>query len=130
MNNSPASDPQFRAHYIDSPAQIRDAIIAHAGRDPQVIVDFGCGRGIKTLASGGGYGELNLMVTNNAGLYEGSTISAVAIAIVPLVLWLGRFGTIFPADWRTRWFSYALTFACLLMPIGTSARTVHASLVS
>lgn len=27
--------------------------------------------GIKTLASGGGYGELNLMVSNNSGLYEG-----------------------------------------------------------
>ena len=40
--------------------------------------------GVKTLASGGGYGELNLMVTNNAGLYEGSIISTVAICIVPL----------------------------------------------
>ncbi|WP_066480356.1 MULTISPECIES: DUF5935 domain-containing protein [unclassified Sphingomonas] len=79
--------------------------------------------GIKTLASGGGYGALNLMVANNAGLYEGSTISTVAIAIVPLVLWLGRFGTIIPADRRTRWFSFALTFACLLIPIGTSTRT-------
>lgn len=55
MNNTPASDPQFRAHYIDSPAQIRDAITAHAGRDPQVIVDFGCGRGIKTLALANAY---------------------------------------------------------------------------
>ena len=33
--------------------------------------------GIKTMASGGGYGMLNLMVENNAGLYEGSTISTV-----------------------------------------------------
>ena len=32
---------------------------------------------LKTLASGGGYGELNLMVSNNSGLYEGSTISAL-----------------------------------------------------
>ena len=30
-----------------------------------------------------GYGALNLMVDNNSGLYEGSIISAVAIAIVP-----------------------------------------------
>ncbi|HEX8388954.1 MAG TPA: DUF5935 domain-containing protein, partial [Sphingomonas sp.] len=44
--------------------------------------------GIKTLAGGGGYGQLNLMVDNNAGLYEGSTISTVAIAIVPIIAWL------------------------------------------
>ncbi len=44
--------------------------------------------GIKTLFSGGGYGELNLMVTNNTGLYEGSIISAVAISAIPVILWL------------------------------------------
>ncbi|MEH3100915.1 putative O-glycosylation ligase, exosortase A system-associated [Sphingomonas adhaesiva] len=79
--------------------------------------------GIKTLASGGGYGELNLMVDNNSGLYEGSIISTVAIALVPIVLWLIRDGTLFPADWRVKAFGYALCFACILMPIGTSART-------
>ena len=36
--------------------------------------------GLKTVLSGGGYGELNLMVANNSGLYEGSTISTVAPA--------------------------------------------------
>jgi probable O-glycosylation ligase (exosortase A-associated) len=79
--------------------------------------------GIKTLAGGGGYGELNLMVTNNSGLYEGSIISTVAIAIVPLILWFSRHGTIFKPDWRVKLFCYALCFACLLIPIGTSART-------
>ena len=79
--------------------------------------------GIKTLGSGGGYGQLNLMVDNNSGLYEGSTISAVAIAIVPTILWFTRHGTIFAPDWRVKTFSYALIFACLLIPIGTSTRT-------
>ena len=79
--------------------------------------------GIKTLASGGGYGELNLMVTNNSGLYEGSIISAVAISVIPIVLWLGRHGTIYPPDRRVWLFCAALTFACLLIPVGTSART-------
>jgi probable O-glycosylation ligase (exosortase A-associated) len=79
--------------------------------------------GIKTLASGGGYGVLNLMVTSNSGLYEGSTISTVAIAIVPVILWLSRFGTVFPRDWRVRLFAAALIFACLLIPVGTEART-------
>ena len=67
--------------------------------------------GIKTLASGGGYGELNLMVSNNAGLYEGSTISTVAIAIIPAILWFTRHGTIFRPDMRVRAFGYALVFA-------------------
>lgn len=79
--------------------------------------------GIKTLAGGGGYGELNLMVTDNTGLHEGSIISAVAIAVIPIILWLARWGTIFPPDRRVRLFAAALIFACLLMPIGTSART-------
>ena len=79
--------------------------------------------GIKTLASGGGYGELNLMVANNSGLYEGSIISAVAISLIPIILWLARDGTIFVPDWRVRLFATALIFACLLIPVGTSART-------
>ncbi len=79
--------------------------------------------GIKTLVSGGGYGALNLMVTNNSGLYEGSIISCVAVAIIPLILWLVKFGGIYPVDWRVKAFAYALIFACLLIPIGTQART-------
>lgn len=79
--------------------------------------------GIKTLASGGGYGELNLMVSNNSGLYEGSIISTVAIAIIPFIWWFSQHGTVFPPDWRVKGFCAALTFACLLIPVGTSART-------
>ena len=79
--------------------------------------------GIKTIFSGGGYGELNLMVSNNSGLYEGSTLSAVAVAIIPLILWLMKYGSIYPPDWRVKAFGYALVFACLLIPVGTQART-------
>ncbi|MGZ8998105.1 MAG: DUF5935 domain-containing protein, partial [Allosphingosinicella sp.] len=49
--------------------------------------------GMKTVMSGGGYGVLNLMVDNNSGLYESSTISTIAIGIIPLILWLARYGT-------------------------------------
>ena len=79
--------------------------------------------GIKTVFAGGGYGELDLMVTDNSGLYEGSTISAVAIAIIPVILWFTRHGTIFPPDRRVKLFAWALCGACLLIPVGTSART-------
>jgi probable O-glycosylation ligase (exosortase A-associated) len=79
--------------------------------------------GVKTLAGGGGYGELNLMMDSNSGLYEGSILSTVAIAIIPLIAWLVRYGTIYVPDWRVRGFAGALIFACLLIPVGTQART-------
>ncbi|HEV2817101.1 MAG TPA: putative O-glycosylation ligase, exosortase A system-associated [Allosphingosinicella sp.] len=79
--------------------------------------------GIKTMLAGGGYGVLNLMVDNNSGLYESSTISTVAIGLIPLIVWLARFGTVFPPDWRVKTFAAGLIFACLLIPIGTEART-------
>jgi putative inorganic carbon (HCO3(-)) transporter len=79
--------------------------------------------GLKTAMSGGGYGVLNLMVSNNSGLYESSIISTVAIAIIPLILFMMKHGTIFPPEWRVTLFGAALCFACLLMPVGTEART-------
>ncbi len=81
-----------------------------------------CG-GIKTLAGGGGYGTLRLFVADNAGIYEGSTLSTISIAIVPLIWWLARFGTIFPRGRLVTLFAAALTFAALLIPIGTQTRT-------
>ena len=81
------------------------------------------GGAIKTLVTGGGYGELHLIVNDNTGLYEGSIISCVAIAIVPLTLWLTKYGTIFPPEFKVKLFSAALVFACLLIPVGTQART-------
>ncbi len=79
--------------------------------------------GIKTAVSGGGYGTLELLLSENYGLYEGSIMSCVAIGIIPLILWYRKHGTIFPPDWRVSVFCYALCFACVLIPIGTEART-------
>lgn len=79
--------------------------------------------GIKTLAGGGGYGSLKFFVNDNVGLYEGSIISCVAIAIIPLIAWLAKYGTVYPRDWRVQLFSIALIFSCLLIPVGTEART-------
>jgi len=45
------------------------------------------------------------------------------IATIPLILWLARHGTIFKPDWRVYGFVAGLIFACLLIPIGTEART-------
>ena len=79
--------------------------------------------GIKTVLSGGGYGELQSYVGDNTGLYEGSTLSMVAISIIPLIVWLAKHGTVFPPDWKTKLYAAALIFACLLVPIGTQTRT-------
>jgi putative inorganic carbon (hco3(-)) transporter len=79
--------------------------------------------GIKTLVSGGGYGTLNLGLEDNSGLYEGSIISTVAIAIVPVILFLARHLTIFKRNWMSWTYCLALIFACLLIPVGTEART-------
>lgn len=79
--------------------------------------------GLKTVLSGGGYGMLNLGVDNNAGLYEGSTMATVAVAMIPLILWAAKYQTIFPQKSLVRAFAYALIFACLLIPVGTEART-------
>ena len=79
--------------------------------------------GLKTATGGGGYGVLALLVRENAGLYEGSILSTAAVATVPVALWLARHGTIFKPDWRVYAFVGGLIFACLLIPIGTAART-------
>lgn len=79
--------------------------------------------GLKTATGGSGYGSLQLLLADNSGLFEGSIFSTVAIAIIPLIFWLARYGTIFKPD-RFVWiFALALVFACLLIPVGTQART-------
>ena len=80
--------------------------------------------GIKTIFSGGGgYGTLVSLVDLNSGIYEGSTKSMAAIAIIPLVWWCARHSSIFPRHWAVTTFAMALILACLLIPIGTQTRT-------
>lgn len=79
--------------------------------------------GVKTLFGGGGYGTLRLLIDNNSGLYESSTIACAAVAAIPLIWWIATHGTVFPRDWKTRAFALGYTFAAILIPVGTSART-------
>ena len=78
---------------------------------------------MKTALGGGGYESLYFFVNDNSGLYESSTLATIAIGLIPLILWFTRHGTIFKPDWRVKIFAYCLIFACLLIPIGTEART-------
>lgn len=79
--------------------------------------------GMKTVLGGGGYENLRFFVDDNSGIYESSTLATVAIALIPLIAWFTRFGTIFKPHWTVTLFATLLIFACLLVPIGTEART-------
>jgi len=79
--------------------------------------------GFKTLLGGGGYGTMSLLVDSNNGLYEGSTISAVAVALIPLILYVYNYNQIFPKQRITLLIAAGLIFAAALIPIGTEART-------
>jgi probable O-glycosylation ligase (exosortase A-associated) len=79
--------------------------------------------GMKTVLGGGGYESLYFFVNDNSGIYESSTLATVAIGSIPLVLWLTKHGTVFPPDWRVKLFGYGVIFSCLLIPVGTEART-------
>ena len=80
--------------------------------------------GIKTVFSGGGgYGILASLVSENSGLYEGSTLSTVAVAMIPLIMWVARHSSIITERKPALLFAIALCFAALLVPVGTQTRT-------
>ncbi|WP_260928704.1 putative O-glycosylation ligase, exosortase A system-associated [Novosphingobium sp. 9] len=79
--------------------------------------------GLKTVGGGGGYGELHIFIESNTGLFEGSILSCVAVAIIPLVIWLAKHGTIMPKTPLVWVYVAGLIFACALIPVGTQART-------
>ena len=79
--------------------------------------------GMKTVLGGGGYEQLKFFVNDNSGLYESSTLATVAVGLIPILIWFTKHGTIFAPDWRVKAFAYAMIFACLLIPVGTEART-------
>lgn len=81
------------------------------------------GTGMKTVLGGGGYGSLNFFVNDNSGIYESSTLATVAIGLIPMIFWFTRYGTVFRPHWTVNIFAAALVFACLLVPVGTEART-------
>jgi hypothetical protein len=75
------------------------------------------------VLSGGGYGVLASPVQDNSGLYEGSTLSTVAIAMIPLTLWVAKHSTIFAERKLAMIFAVALVFASLLIPVGSQTCT-------
>lgn len=81
------------------------------------------GTGMKSVLGGGGYENLKFFVNDNSGVYESSTLATLAIGLIPLIWWFTRYGTVLRPHWLVTGFAVALTFACLMVPIGTEART-------
>ena len=80
--------------------------------------------GIKTFITGGGYNEsLGLLGVNASPLAESSTVSAVAIMLVPLVLWARTHSLIVPWRRLRSLGAAGLAVTLLVASIGTFART-------
>lgn len=79
--------------------------------------------GIKTALSGGAYGvNLGILHDSNSGLAESSTLAAVAIMFIPILLWLRKHSLLMPAKLRTPLYT-GLIVVCCIAAIGTYART-------
>ena len=52
--------------------------------------------GAKTVLSGGGYGQALGLVSGNSGFAEGSTLAAISVMIIPLLVFLRRHGRVIP----------------------------------
>lgn len=79
--------------------------------------------GIKFLLSGGGYGvNLGILSDSNSGLAESSTLAAVSIMFIPLLLWLRKHSVLMPAKLRTPLYT-GLIALCCSAAVGTYART-------
>ncbi|MEM8826121.1 MAG: DUF5935 domain-containing protein [Pseudomonadota bacterium] len=79
--------------------------------------------GIKTLVGGGGYGNISLLVNNNTGLYEGSTLATTSLALVPLLWWFYKHNSLMKPSRLTFLITCGLTLSFGLITIGAEART-------
>ena len=83
--------------------------------------------GLKTLAGGGGY-KSNLLLSMTSHLTESSTLSAVAVALLPLIAYLYKYSDIAVKHKYVRWAALAYGVLFLLTVVGTHARTGLAAL--
>jgi probable O-glycosylation ligase (exosortase A-associated) len=79
--------------------------------------------GIKNLLSGSGYGRELGIVAGNSLLLESSTLAAVSVSIIPIILFLRKHTTIIARSRITDALYYALVGVAILCAIGTYART-------
>lgn len=81
------------------------------------------GPGLKTLVTGGGYNAALGFTVGNAGLEEGATLSAIAISLIPLLLFVIRNNTLLPQNRWVKLGYIGLIVLSISAAIGTYERT-------
>lgn len=80
--------------------------------------------GLKTFLTGGGYQlSLGLMGVNSTLLAESSTVAAVTVMFIPLLLWMKSHSLIIPWPKMRLWLASSMTVIYIVANIGTFART-------
>ena len=84
---------------------------------------------VKTLVTGGGYGSLP-SISNSTTLAEASTLSMVSTISIPLALYAASRSSLITRHQIYKLASYAYVVMCLLVTVGTQARTGLVSIVA
>jgi probable O-glycosylation ligase (exosortase A-associated) len=85
--------------------------------------------GLKTLITGGGYGQNLGLLGGNSGLSEGGLLSTLCLMAVPLALFLGKHGQLLP---KMRWVTLAyfgIASLAVVTALGTFERSALIGLV-
>ena len=85
--------------------------------------------GIKTIITGGGYGQMTGLIQANHGFGEGSTLSMFAVILIPLCAYLAKHNTLLPRPRLVQLGLFGIIGLCILTVIGTHARTGLISLL-
>jgi probable O-glycosylation ligase (exosortase A-associated) len=79
--------------------------------------------GINTVLGSSGYGAVSFLLENNTGIFEGSTLATVALACIPLALWLYKHNGIIRPNIFTLLGMSGVVFSYSLVTVGMEART-------
>lgn len=79
--------------------------------------------GVKTVLGGGGYSTLAIIGSGNTGLSESSTLAAVCVMLIPLIIFVMRHSVIFPKNLATKLLFIGVIATALSTVVGTGART-------
>jgi putative inorganic carbon (hco3(-)) transporter len=85
--------------------------------------------GIKTMYSGGGYGQNLGVVGGNSLLAEGSTLASVALCLVPLLVHFYKYSVILPKTRLVKLGLIGYGILCFAAAIGTYERTALVSMM-
>lgn len=80
------------------------------------------------VSGGGGYGQTKGLIIGNSGWGEGSTLSMLAVCLIPLSVFLSRHSTIIPKGWLLQLVTLGFIVSSVLTATSTFARTGLVSL--